>query len=383
MISIETIFLGAAIHGLALVLLLTFNSYANRKANLLLALLVGLLTVAMWNVYAHRSDERFAAPLVDYYLWATPLLWAPVLFLYVGQLTKQKEVSGPRFLLHALPAIFVAILQIPLHLFRESEAGAALLQLAYNVIVTLIYPQIAVYFFLSLRLLKSYRSAAEETHSAIERINLNWLKTVLFLFSLVLAADMSVNVPAALLGTEMPAYYDAILLAEACAVFAIGYLSLRQPEILLGISLDPPAPSSPASAKYLDSPVDEKLGAELADKLDRLMDRRQIYLQNDLKLQELADAMGLSPHHLSQVINQQRHKNFYDFVNGYRARFAADYLIKHGKTNLTRLAFDAGFNNRVSFSNAFKKHSGVTPSEFIKKHEAAKRNRVLVDERPS
>ena len=180
---------------------------------------------------------------------------------------------------------------------------------------------------------------------------------------------MSVNIPAVFLGADMPALYDLILLAEASAVFAIGYLSLRQPEILAGHSLITVPPST--SIKYCGSPVDTKLGAELANKLDDLMEQQQVFLRNDLKLAELGELIGLSTHHLSQVINQQRHKSFYNYVNTYRARFAADYLLKNGKTNLTRLAFESGFNNRASFNNAFKRYTDLTPSEFLKKHNAA------------
>ncbi|WP_299849217.1 hypothetical protein [uncultured Roseovarius sp.] len=72
MISIEAVFLGATLHGIALVLLLLFNGYANRKANVLLSVLVALLTITMWNVYVYRSDAGRAHLIIDYYLWVRP-----------------------------------------------------------------------------------------------------------------------------------------------------------------------------------------------------------------------------------------------------------------------------------------------------------------------
>ncbi len=367
MITIDTLFLGAAIHGVALVLLLVLNGFANRKANLLLAGLVGLLTITMWNVFVQKTGGEFHRFLIDYYLWVTPLLWAPVLYLYVGQLSHLRDVTIRRLFLHALPAILAGLAQIPIHLYSDTQSGALFYGYVHKSIVALIYVQIAAYFLLSLRLLRTYRAKAMETRSALDKINLNWLTIVVVLFSVILAADFALNIPAIFFGVTRPEFYDAVLLAEACSVFAIGYLSLRQPEILLGHSLAPQPVVSGASTKYLGSPVDEQLGAELADKLDRVMETKQVFLQNDLKLAELADIAGLSPHHLSQVINQHHHKNFYDYVNGYRAKFAADHLRKHGKTNLTRLAFDAGFNNRVSFSKAFRKHTGQTPTDFLER----------------
>jgi AraC-like DNA-binding protein len=209
----------------------------------------------------------------------------------------------------------------------------------------------------------------------MEKINLIWLRTLVVLFSLVLACDMALNIPAIFFGTVRPSFYNAVILAEAGTVFAIGYLSLRQPEILAGKSLAQPVTSTEGAEKYLGSPVDEALGAELADNLDRLMDDSELFLENGLTLKDLAKEAGLSPHHLSQVINQHRHKNFYDYINGYRAKYATNYLRKHGKTNLTRLAFDCGFNNRVSFFQAFRKHTGGTPTNFVKNN--AKKEAVI------
>lgn len=365
-ISIETAFLAAAIHGVALTLILAFNGYQNRRANVILAGLVLLLTTAMWNMYVYRSDQGNMPLVIDVYLWATPLLWAPVLYLYTSQLTGVGNGALKRVALHVAPAILVGLLQIPLHLARDTDLGQMVIDLSYKAVVLFIYPQIAVYFYLCLRTLDTYKSLAKQHLSAIEKINLLWLRALLGLLSIILACDMALNIPSTFFGATHPVLYNAVILAEAGAVFAIGYFSLRQPEIIIGQSLKLRARSSEGAEKYLGSPVDELLGAELADKLDALMDERQIFLENGLQLSDLATAVGLSPHHLSQVINQHRHRNFYDYVNEYRARYAAEYLRKNGKSNLTTLAFACGFSNRVSFSNAFQKYTGETPTSFVR-----------------
>ncbi len=374
MINVETVFLGAALHGVALVLLLLFNGYSNRRANILLAVLVGLLTITMWNVFVYRSDAGRAALIIDYYLWVTPLLWAPFLYLYVGQMTKQKPANAKLVLLHSLPALLAAVTQIPIHLLADTGPGAATGTLAYNAVVIFIYPQTAAYALLSLQLLRTYRNAVKDSFSTIDAINLNWLKTVVIIFSVVLMGDMSLNIPATFFSASMPFFYNVILLAEAGAIFAIGYLSLRQPEIIAGTSLPDrhQITETKIKIKYFGSAIDQQLGRELADKLDQEMTEQKLFLRNALSLTELAEVMGLSTQNLSQVINQHRHKNFYDYVNGYRARYAADQLTRHGKVNLTRLAYDAGFNNKVSFNKAFRKYTGQTPSEFVRKqHDPA------------
>jgi AraC-like DNA-binding protein len=58
--------------------------------------------------------------------------------------------------------------------------------------------------------------------------------------------------------------------------------------------------------------------------------------------------------------------NFFDLVNGYRVREVQQRLEDEESRQFTILAiaFDAGFNSKTSFNTIFKKHTGMTPSEY-------------------
>ena len=60
--------------------------------------------------------------------------------------------------------------------------------------------------------------------------------------------------------------------------------------------------------------------------------------------------------------------NFNDFINEYRILFCIDKLFKKEwkYKKLEAIAEDAGFNNRNTFTTAFKKATGLNPSEFLK-----------------
>ncbi|HWA39961.1 MAG TPA: helix-turn-helix domain-containing protein, partial [Gemmatimonadales bacterium] len=75
---------------------------------------------------------------------------------------------------------------------------------------------------------------------------------------------------------------------------------------------------------------------------------------------------GMSPHNLSEVINTRGGKNFYDFVNTYRAEEAMRRLRDPKYANLTILAVaaDSGFNSKSVFNAFFKEHTGQTPSQY-------------------
>lgn len=51
------------------------------------------------------------------------------------------------------------------------------------------------------------------------------------------------------------------------------------------------------------------------------------------------------------------------FIRNLRLEQAAR-LIKAGNVNVTQVAYAVGFNNQTHFSTVFKKHFGMTPTEY-------------------
>jgi AraC-like DNA-binding protein len=97
----------------------------------------------------------------------------------------------------------------------------------------------------------------------------------------------------------------------------------------------------------------------------RVMEEKQPYRNSLLTLQELADEMALSAHNLSEVINTQAGKNFYDFVNRYRVEEVMRRLQDPRYAHLTILAIaeESGFNSKSTFNAFFRKATGLTPSQ--------------------
>ena len=118
------------------------------------------------------------------------------------------------------------------------------------------------------------------------------------------------------------------------------------------------------SNKYVGSSLDLKLIPEYIVTLNQLMDTEKMYLNHNLRLNNLAERMTLSTHHLSQIINQHCNLSFYDFINKHRTVEAKRIISNHPKLKLIQVAFDAGFNNKTYFVNSFKKFERTTPSKF-------------------
>lgn len=92
----------------------------------------------------------------------------------------------------------------------------------------------------------------------------------------------------------------------------------------------------------------------------------------DIDLPTLAEQLGVSPHHLSQVLNDRFQRNFYDFINAYRVEEVKRRLVDpaHRQEKVLSIGLDCGFSSKSTLDAAFKKWTGMTPSAFRKEHGA-------------
>jgi AraC-like DNA-binding protein len=95
------------------------------------------------------------------------------------------------------------------------------------------------------------------------------------------------------------------------------------------------------------------------------------FLQPSLTIGQLSLSLDLSPKVVSFIINQCLSQNFNDFVNSYRVAFLIESMQEGSLKNYTiqALALQAGFANKTSCMNAFKKIHQCTPSQYIANHK--------------
>jgi AraC-like DNA-binding protein len=85
---------------------------------------------------------------------------------------------------------------------------------------------------------------------------------------------------------------------------------------------------------------------------------------SDLSIDKIADDIGLSKRTLQRRL-QQQDANFAQLRDDVRFHYAIKYLIDdHMSVDLVSKALD--FSDRTSFTNAFKRWTGLSPSVFRK-----------------
>lgn len=120
----------------------------------------------------------------------------------------------------------------------------------------------------------------------------------------------------------------------------------------------------PRQMNYISRDKLEKINELMLDYLQS----HQPFLKKGYSSGQLAADLKIQPYLVSAVINQLHQTNFNDFLNGYRILHVLSLMQKGESKMLTleALAGTCGFNNRNSFTTAFKKQTGTTPGTYVR-----------------
>ena len=117
--------------------------------------------------------------------------------------------------------------------------------------------------------------------------------------------------------------------------------------------------------------ADKMENVEVKGNNDALMDRVMRTINENIQdpdfgVDKLASEVGLSRTQLHRKMKEITGVSTGEFIRNLRLKQAAR-LISEGKINIAQAAFAVGFNNQTYFSTAFKKHFGMTPTEYAEK----------------
>lgn len=347
--------------GLTFSLLLLFKKKGDRRANCVLAMFIISVIIPLWNEYILSLPDtlhflRFQTKLI--YL---PTLVGPLIYLYTLLYTKSKTPSkGVIGLLLVGPLLATGFLCWHYY-FTSAGADKFTVYLFYLAVNT----QIAGCLIASWFRLKQHNRDLKQNLSNIEQAKLDWLQNLLLGFALLLLIDF-IQSSAKLL--DLPIFnlmHILVSFSEGVFVFILGLFGLSKPEVLFEQVL------VKAGRKYDNSSLSKDSANKLLMALNKLMKTEELYLDSDISLHSLSKNLDTTPHHLSQTLNQELGKSFYEFINFARIQRAQEMLANQDFHHLgiIDVAYQVGFNNKTSFNNAFKKHLQITPSQFRQQYK--------------
>lgn len=363
-------------------------------------LMIWLCTIALHLVqyYLFITGKLYEYPVLLGVHIPFPLLHGPLLYLYTSALTRQQPKNPVAWIMHFIPAIILYLALVPffnlpaaerIMVYRNQGAGyETLMQIAlYAIIISGIG-----YVTASLLLLRRYRKSIKEEFSTIEKINLAWLRYLIY--------GTAVIWTAVLVGNDEWVFGTVVLF-----VFFLGYFGIRQAGIFAltgpqhvasphlpaaelpklpntkiyqgssptpeNISAQGETRSTEPKIKYEKSGLGEEQAGRIYKDLVGCMENQKPFSDSELTLATLAKTLDVHPNHLSQVINTYEGKNFYDYINFHRVEEFKRLAPRPDNINYTllSLAYECGFNSKTSFNRNFKKVTGVSPSEYLSQQQ--------------
>ena len=122
--------------------------------------------------------------------------------------------------------------------------------------------------------------------------------------------------------------------------------------------------------KYETSSLDKDSSIALFGSINKLFEKENLFLEPTISLNIVSEKLSKNSKEVSQSINENAHQNFREFVNTHRIEKAKVLLVdmetKHEK--IATVAYESGFGTVTAFNVAFKKSTGLTPSEYRKEN---------------
>jgi len=321
-----------------------------------------------WTHYNLKFPHILLTNIPVYYCFG------PLLLLYMDSLRKQPSLQK-KWWLHFIPLFLVIFFLTPFYFLSGNEKLAAIHgQMSFPVFpgtrwlkellsFKVFGLQMFVYLFWQIKWVR--RLNQEDQSAGLDpvfiQVRYRWFSLLTVFYGLFVGSFLLY-----FLINDRPFFRDVhdfiISGLMTIAIYLIGYLAYQRPAIFSGrkhAAIFQPA-------KYATSSLTPAAVDSIRRAIVHVLEKEELYKENNLKINDLSDAIQVPPHHLSQVINDRFGKSFNQLINDYRVREVCRLLKKEGneKRPVIQIAYEAGFNNKTTFYEVFKKTTGLSPTEF-------------------
>lgn len=274
----------------------------------------------------------------EHIITAVDMLAEPFYALILIELCNPGRVTRRLIILQELPFVLLstAVAIWPAQILFDAEVVWSALYGLYYAVWTI-------------REIPRYHRQMRQRFSYMENINLNWLRTILYSFFVILAVWIMCSL---VISFTLDVVY---MVSSMCLWIFISYFLYRHESVVNELE------DSADNEETEEAPDTDD--ASLGKRIEHLFRDERIYLNSKLKLSDVAAAAGTNRTYVSTYLNRDCSTTFYEYVNGYRAEYAAG-LLADGNMTLEAVAGEAGFNSLSTFYRVFSKIYSCTPSEY-------------------
>jgi AraC-like DNA-binding protein len=361
------------VQGILFAVLFFFRAWrTERLSDWLFGSLMFAFTFEIWEYMLGFAGIEVLWKELDFFPRGFGLLLPPLIWFYLRSLVNDRFRFTCSDLWHGVP--FVVNTAYHLIVFAM---GSAFVQwwkqnvdfpYQIGVVVTVFgWAQSIWYLTKSYRLYQEYVAWTPTQFSDTQQVSFSWFRNFLVaVLALVVVSIVMTIVSRALQLDFWNDWWDELF--KAAIIYYLGIAAWAQ-------TVPGPIRYAPALTDAENPEDNEQQKAEKYDetelqtwklRIETLMTEELLWLNPELTMTDLAKRLNTNTSVLSGVVNRVFGKNFNDFINTYRV-FAVQSMMREGKAghlSLLGIGLECGFNSKSTFNRAFKKVTGVAPSDW-------------------
>jgi AraC-like DNA-binding protein len=342
------IFGAAVAQGFFLVVALALLDVRNSRARWLLAALLFVLTVTLGEEFLDVIDYKLGLGIG---LVAEFLLW-PILYLFVVSLAEDDPRPLRAQWWHLVPTGIAITWYLSIYLGAEDRwMSLSNPEMRQQIALTVLIKALFFTFYASLILTRPFQLAAKPP--AVRRA-LRWVRRWLWFLcgTYVLGLASFLAFYLRLDWAIDSDYFGGLVMVVV--IYSLGYFAIANRNVF-----DVRPPRS-AGVEQSDE------AASIATKARDYLTTTAAYLDPDLGLRKLAEALGVGETRLSNALNKSVDGGFYTLINDLRLASCRELLDDPANDQRTvlELAYEAGFSSKATFYRHFRARLGMTPRAY-------------------
>lgn len=349
-----------------LILLEWYNRQLREQHTLFAFMLTATLLYVGHYIYFNRAADLL--PLSDILYVSANLTVYPLYLIYIIRLTSKWRAVYWLMLLPGLLAIMATgtgyifmtdeedRMFVHNYLYHNSQTGLtdmALFQAYIRQFCKLVFAiEVIATVVIGSMMIRRYDRMVDEFYADTDDKSMRNIQSILYLVLTIAVLSFIVNIIGRARFTDHEIILTTTSLMFSALLFAIGYEGLHRHFSIIDMRTNKEQVSNDDSAALKDA-----VNRSMTERIIALVENDKIYLQPDLKLDDVAQMMHTNRTYIYQAVNQQMGISFNEFINRYRIAHAKRLMASDPTLSMNDVALLSGFASLSSFYRNMKKYN--------------------------
>ena len=349
-----------------LILLEWCNRQLREQHTLFAFMLTATLLYVGHYIYFNRAVDLL--PLSDILYVSANLTVYPLYLIYIIRLTSKWRAVYWLMLLPGLLAIMATgtgyifmtdeedRMFVHNYLYHNSQTeltDMALFQAYIRQFCKLVFAiEVIATVVIGSMMIRRYDRMVDEFYADTDDKSMRNIQSILYLVLTIAVLSFIVNIVGRARFTDHKIILATTSLMFSALLFAIGYEGLHRHFSIIDMRTNKEQVSNDDSAALKDA-----VNRSMTERIIALVENDKIYLQPDLKLDDLAQMMHTNRTYIYQAVNQQMGISFNEFINRYRIAHAKRLMASDPTLSMNDVALLSGFASLSSFYRNMKKYN--------------------------